>query len=524
MLRLHHLWSLDGDRPAASHAQVFEAGYFSLLALTHALDAVGGASRSPLALTVVTDRVEDVAGTEPLAPEKATLLGLAKILGQEYPSIACRVVDVVLPAPESAAEADLARRVADEAAAAQDEFLVAYRGPHRWLKRYQALTDLTAQPVAQQRLREGGVYLITGGMGGVGLALARYLSRAWKGKLVLLGRTPLPARGDWEGLIADSAQPVVLRRKLQQLIALETSGAQVLPVAADVNDPAQLRTALAAVHARFGGVNGVIHAVVHPDRGMIAQRTPALVEAAFEPKIAGTLALLDALRAEPLDFVLFCSSISVLIGGLGRSDYAAANAYLDALATASRRTSPLPLFSVNWDAWRDVGVAVDMDLPEGVGLDERTGVLAFERIANGPDLPQTVVSISPLAPRLRPLDDLFDALDDAPAAEVRASHSRPVLQNPYAAPEGELEEVLAGFWSEALGITPVGVHDNLFELGGDSLLAIRLLARVRKAYGVELHPAAFFKAPTIAELATLVELRLIEDIEREAQTTEHAAP
>ena len=524
VLRLHHLWSLDGDRPAASHAQVFEAGYFSLLALTHALDAVGGASRAPLALTVVTDRVEDVAGNEPLAPEKATLLGLAKILGQEYPSIACRVVDVVLPAPESAAEADLARRVADEAAAAQDEFLVAYRGPHRWLKRYEALSDLTAQPVAQQRLREGGVYLITGGMGGVGLALARYLSRTWKGKLVLLGRTPLPARGDWAALIADSAQPVVLRRKLQQLIELEANGAEVLPVAADVNDPAQLRTALAAVHARFGGVNGVIHAVVHPDRGMIAQRTPALVEAAFEPKIAGTLALLDALRAEPLDFVLFCSSISVLIGGLGRSDYAAANAYLDALATASRRTSPLPLFSVNWDAWRDVGVAVDMDLPEGVGLDERTGVLAFERIANGPDLPQTVVSISPLAPRLRPLVDLFDSLDDAPAAEVRASHSRPVLQTPYAAPEGELEEVLAGFWSEALGITPVGVHDNLFELGGDSLLAIRLLARVRKAYGVELHPAAFFKAPTIAELATLVELRLIEDIEREAETTEHAAP
>jgi aryl carrier-like protein len=168
-----------------------------------------------------------------------------------------------------------------------------------------------------------------------------------------------------------------------------------------------------------------------------------------------------------------------------------------------------------------------MDLPEGVGLDERTGVLAFERIANGPDLPQTIVSVSPLAPRLRPLDDLFDSLDDAPAAEVRTGHSRPVLQTPYAAPEGELEGVLAGFWSDALGIVPVGVHDNLFELGGDSLLAIRLLARVRKAYGVELHPAAFFKAPTIAELATLVELRLIEDIEREAETaetTEDSAP
>jgi acyl carrier protein len=257
---------------------------------------------------------------------------------------------------------------------------------------------------------------------------------------------------------------------------------------------------------------------------MIVQRTRSQVEAAFAPKVAGTRALLDALRGEPLDFVLFCSSIATLLGGLGRSDYAAANAYLDALATAHRRSSALPVFSVNWDAWRDVGAAADMDLPEGVGLDERTGVLAFERIVNGPDLPQTVVSVSPLAPRLRPLANLLDVLDAAPAAEARTSHPRPVLPTPYAAPEGELEEGLAALWTEALGIAPVGVHDNLFELGGDSLLAIRLLSRVRKAYGVELQPADFFKAPTVAELAALVELRLIEEIEREAPTPDDLHP
>jgi phthiocerol/phenolphthiocerol synthesis type-I polyketide synthase E len=517
---LHHLWSLDGDRPAPSHAEVFEAGCFSLLALAHALDAVGGSARAPLALTIVTDRLEDVAGTEALAPEKATLLGIAKVLGQEYPSVACRVVDVVLPAPESAAESDLARRIADEAASAQDDFVVAYRGPHRWTKRYE---PLPAQP-ATPRLREGGVYLITGGMGGVGLALARHLSRAWKARLVLLGRTPLPVRGDWERIAAANDQPAALRRKLRQLIELEAAGAQVLTVTADVTDPAQLRDALAAAHARFGAVNGVVHAVMDPGLGMIVQRTRAQVEAAFAPKVAGTRALLDALRGEPLDFVLFCSSIATLLGGLGRSDYAAANAYLDALATAHRRSAALPVFSVNWDAWRDVGAAADMDLPEGVGLDERTGVLAFERIVNGPDLPQTVVSVSPLAPRLRPLANLLDALDAAPAAEARTSHPRPVLPTPYAAPEGELEEGLAALWTEALGIAPVGMHDNLFELGGDSLLAIRLLSRVRKAYGVELQPADFFKAPTVAELATLVELRLIEEIEREAPTPDDLHP
>ncbi|QNK68496.1 type I polyketide synthase [Variovorax sp. PAMC26660] len=515
--RLFHLWSLDGDKPVASHDAAFEAGYFSLLALAQALDSVDGSVRPPLAFTVVTDRVEDVAGTEALAPEKATVLGIAKVLGQESPSIACRVVDVVLPAPESAAETELARRVVEEAAAPQDEFVVAYRGPHRWIKTYE---PLPVQTPGVQRLRQGGVYLITGGLGGVGLALARYLSKTWQARLVLLGRTPLPERSEWARLAASVDQPASLRRRLQQLIELEASGAQIMAVSADVTDPAQLRSALAAVHERFGAVNGVVHAVVQPDRGMIAQRTQALVAAAFAPKIAGTLALLDALRAEPLDFVLLCSSVASLIGGLGRSDYAAANAYLDALANAHRRSSSLPVFSVNWDAWRDVGVAVDMDMPEGVGLDEHTGVLAFERIANGSDLPQTVVSISPFAPRLRPLDGLFDALDDEPVAQARSGHPRPVLQTAFVAPEGDLEEGLAEFWTEALGIAPLGANDNLFELGGDSLLAIRLLSRVRKAYGVELHPAAFFKAPTIAELAALVELRLIEEIESDPEAAD----
>lgn len=520
--RIHHLWSLDGDRSAPSpQAEVFEAGYFSLLALLHALDAMGGSNRAPLALTIVTDGIEDVSGTEALAPEKATLLGIAKVMSQEYPSsIACRVLDVVLPAPESAAESELARRVADEAACEQDDFVVAYRGPHRWIKQY---APQPAQP-ATPRLREGGVYLITGGMGGVGLALARHLSRAWQARLVLLGRTPLPSRGDWDRIVAANGEPAALRRKLRQLIELEATGAQVLTVTADVTDPAQLRDALAAAHARFGAVNGAVHAVMDPGLGMIAQRTRAQVEAAFAPKLDGTRALLDALHGEPLDFVLLCSSIATIVGGLGRSDYAAANAYLDAVATAHRRTSALPVFSVNWDAWRDVGAAADMDLPEGTGLDERTGVLAFERIVNGANLPQTVVSATPLAPRLRPLGNLLDAVDSVPAPEARTSHSRPALATPFAAPEGELEQGLAALWTEALGIEPVGARDNLFELGGDSLLAIRLLSRVRKAYGVELQPADFFKAPTVAELAALVELRLIEEIEREACATDDPHP
>ncbi|AVT03603.1 SDR family oxidoreductase, partial [Paracidovorax avenae] len=349
----------------------------------------------------------------------------------------------------------------------------------------------------------------------------RHLGRRHGARLVLLGRTPLPPRGEWEGLLAQADLPAAQRRRLVQLQAMDADGIEWMAVAADVTDAAQWRGALQAVHARFGGVNGVVHAVMEPGGGMLATRTRAEVEAAFAAKTQGTLAMVDALRGEPVDFVLLCSSVASWVGGLGRSDYAAANAWLDAFATASRRDSPWPVFSVNWDAWRDVGAGADMDVPEGMGLDERTGMEVFDRVVNGPLQPQTLVSVTPLAQRLRPLDGLVDALEAAPppAPSGGTAHPRPVLSTPYRAPEGELEDNLAALWTEALGIDGIGADDNLFELGGDSLLAIRLLARVRKAYAVDIHPAAFFKAPRIADLAQLVELRLIEDIERGAATS-----
>ncbi|WCM94334.1 acyltransferase domain-containing protein [Acidovorax sp. NCPPB 2350] len=509
-----HLGSLDGNQPAASLAQVWDRGYFSLMAFAQGLEDVGGGGT--LALTVVTDRLEEVAGTEALAPEKATVLGIAKVMGQEMPLLACRVVDVVLPAPGSVSEAALAAALADEPTQPRDEFLVAWRGANRWVRTYE---PVPTPPVQERRLREEGVYLITGGLGGVGLAFARHLGRTCRARLVLMGRTSLPAREDWPALLARPDLPAAQRRRLEQLQDLDDQGVAWMAVAADATDPAQWRAALEAVHGRFGPVNGVIHAVLEPGQGMLAGRTRAQVEAAFAPKIQGTLAMLDALRGEPLDFVLLCSSVASLIGGLGRSDYAAANACLDAMAVAWRRYGAFPLFSVNWDAWRDVGIAVDMDMPEGVGLDEQAGVRAFEQIVNGPAVPQTIVSVGSLAERLRPLDGLVDALDSEAAASAAprgTSHPRPPLSTPYRAPGDELETALAAFWIDALGIDGVGVDDNLFELGGDSLLAIRLLSRVRKAYGVEIHPASFFKAPTVAELAQLVELRLIEDIERQS--------
>jgi NAD(P)-dependent dehydrogenase (short-subunit alcohol dehydrogenase family)/acyl carrier protein len=512
--QIHHLGGIDAELPTDADAAL-ERGFFGLLALVQALDTTMASGERKLRLQVVVNQMEDVSGTEALCAEKATVFSLCKVIGQEYPQIDCRVADVVLPAAHDA-QARLIEQLAALAYADPGEPRVALRGPHRWVRGYEPLA--VSEGCAVQRFRPRGVYLITGGLGGVGMAVARHLAQAWQARLVLLGRSYLPARAEWERIAADADEAEALRTKLRLLLELEALGAEVLVLSADVADAAQMRSVAEQARERFGAVHGAIHAAGHAHSGMIGQRTRVMVDAVLAPKLQGTRCLLEALRDEPLDFVLLCSSISSMAGGLGMSDYAAANAYLDAIAALWQRSARFPVISVNWDAWRDLGMAAGRVLPEGIGMDGPEGARALERIVNGPAFAQVVISTTDLEQRLGQLDNgMLSLVESGSAVQVRRrTHPRPPLSTAYAAPDGELEQGLVGLWQEMLGIAGVGVEDNLFELGGDSLLAIQILARARRAYEVELHPSAFFKAPTIRDLAVLVETRLIEEIESAA--------
>jgi phthiocerol/phenolphthiocerol synthesis type-I polyketide synthase E len=529
-----HLWSLDpaGITPPAGEA--IEHGFHSLLALAQALDAVAPAQDPRrVAVTVVANQLEDVTGAEPLCPEKALLHGPGKVIAQELAHVACRVVDVVVP-PAAAADAQerLVRQIAaemDDTAAAPPDVrdqreaqpkaqpVVACRGAHRWVRSFQPLRQ---QAPAAPRLRRQGTYLITGGLGGVGLVLARHLAQHWQARLVLLGRSALPPRDAWPAAIAAAAPGT---ERLQAVLELEALGAEVLALQADVADAALARAALGAARRRFGTLHGVIHSAGVAGGGVMAQRSRAAVDQVFAPKLQGTQHLMDALQDEPLDFLLLCSSLTAITGGFGQADYCAANGYLDAVAAQASRRGPWPVLSVNWDGWLEVGMARHLHRPSGVGIAPHEGGALLEALLSGPACAQVLVSTVDLARQFEHMHSAHAAslLLPEPVAR-RQRHPRPVLASAYAAPDGELEQGLADLWSDFLGIAPVGRTDNLFELGGDSLLAIQLMTKVRRTYGVELHPAAFFKTPTVAALAEMVESRLIDEIEQ--ATPPDAAP
>ncbi|MEO3812460.1 type I polyketide synthase [Sphaerisporangium sp. B11E5] len=199
--------------------------------------------------------------------------------------------------------------------------------------------------------RRGGVYLITGGLGAVGMALARQLAGEYAANLILLGRTPLPPRERWAAVLCDEAAVPGLRRRLRDVFELERLGAEVTVVSGDVADQTVVRQAVDLAKERYGGLDGVLHAAGVPGAGLTRFTTTAGIDQVLAPKVAGTRALLRELRGEQVGFVVLFSSTDVATGGgTGRLASCAANAYLDASAYAR----PLPgtrVVSIGWGEW-----------------------------------------------------------------------------------------------------------------------------------------------------------------------------
>jgi NAD(P)-dependent dehydrogenase (short-subunit alcohol dehydrogenase family) len=324
---------------------------------------------------------------------------------------------------------------------------VAYRGGHRWVQGYEKLAPGTTQSGI---LRDGGTYLITGGLGEVGLALAETIARAARANLVLVGRSQIPERHHWPARLAGNGQREPLSRKLVRIKELERLGAQVLPVSADVCDAAQLRAVINQARAKFGRLHGVIHAAGATEADAFGPANNVAVAACerhFGPKVDGLRILDAALAEERLDFCVLVSSLSACLGGLGFVAYAAANAYLDVYA-ASRAREGLRCMSINWDGW-----AFNGDLGNGrLALTRSEGMDVFRRLLSLPLAvfpAQLAVSTGDLNQRIDQWIRLSSVRRNPLLRRnsVMATHQRPVLDDEYEAPVGEVERFVSTWQS-----------------------------------------------------------------------------
>ncbi|TBR57009.1 non-ribosomal peptide synthase [Westiellopsis prolifica IICB1] len=533
-----HFWSITPNDILLCNglAQSFEncqnLGFWSLLYL---IQAFGKQNISDfLKLRVVTNNVHNVIGDEKLCPEKATILGPCKIIPKEYPNVNSCLIDVVIPSTNITPTEKLIDYLIRELTTQQTENIVAYRGHHRWIQSFESIR-LDKNILGKTNLKKGGIYLITGGLGGIGLVLAEHLVKTVQAKLILIGRKGLPERSHWQQWLEehDSKDPV--SRKINKILEFTELGSEVEVKSADVASYEEMQLVVTEALEKFGQINGIIHAAGIAGGGIIQLKTEDIVNSVFTPKIQGTLVLKEILNSKNinLDFLVLCSSQSSILSEFGQVDYCAANAFLDVYADYCTSKSDQFTVAINWGSWQEVGMAVETELPEQLklqreqelkkGILSEEGAEAFNRILLS-SLPHVIVSTQDFQAVIEHnnsfnyLEQELALISQTSKTNIsKSSHPRPNLANAYVAPSNEVEQALADIWQQFLGIEKIGIHDNFFELAGDSILAIQIVAKAN-TLGIKLTSQQMFMHQTIAELVTAT--GVIETNENSSKTGE----
>ncbi|MGD2087400.1 MAG: beta-ketoacyl synthase N-terminal-like domain-containing protein [Candidatus Aminicenantes bacterium] len=528
--KIVHFWGVTQDSPEETELEtVLDSGFFSLFYLARA--AGKHCTREQLQMLVVSNHLHRVTSQEKLCPAKAAVLGAVKVIPKEYPSITCRSIDIELPTQDSENMQLLVNQILMEYSAEFSEPVAAYRGDYRWVQVFEPLR-LEKTNEKNLRLKEKGVYLITGGLGGIGLVLAEHLAASVQAKLVLTGRSDFPDGENWQQWLDNHGEEDSVSQKIKKIQHLEELGAEVVVCSADAADLTQMQAVIHLAKERFAGINGVIHAAGLPDGGMIPLRTRDSIEPILAPKVKGTLVLDQVLKDETLDFFVLCSSVSAILGLLGQVGYCAANAFQDAFAYYKTHRDGTFTLSINWDFWQEVGMGVetvkqlkqnkniaDADLLLQRGILSSEGTEIFDRVLPG-GYPQVIVSTWDLF-------DRFRAISSPAAAGTEESigiesfsgslHPRPELTTEYEAPETGFEKTFADILQKYFGFEQVGIHDNLFEFGITSLDMIHINNALKKKIETDIPIVVMFEYPTIYSLEQYLEQdgdRGVEDLDK----------
>ncbi|GCE15723.1 type I polyketide synthase [Tengunoibacter tsumagoiensis] len=508
-----HLWSRVA--PASlSFEEVQMPGYYSLIYLAQSIGAQK--NEKTIKIAVITRDLVEITGQEQLTPEKSTIFGPLKVIPQEYTNIQCKMIDVDYPAGQTAAP--FAGRIIEECLTWSSDAQVAYRGKHRWIQEFRSVhLEKSQKPL----LRTHGVYLLIGGLGGIGLTMARYLAKQYQARLILTRKSWFPAQADWEQWVREHDEHDDISRKICALRELEHYGAEVSVAQVDIAHENDVQLVINEIEARYQTLHGVVHSAGLPGGDTfraIQEITHEAAEAQFTAKIQGVQVLQRILQGKQLDFCLLFSSVATALGGLGFCSYTAANQYLDTFVQRQNQTDGPPWLCINWDAWAflegvDTSTAFGQSIIATAIVPDQEGEELFQQILTSRFESQLFVSTTDLNERIRTW--IHGTGERQRERQNTASFARPDLANPYIEPKSDMEMKLVELWKDFFRIEQVGVRDNFFELGASSLDAIQITRLLQEKLKRNIPIVTIFTYPTIALLASF----LVSDVDQE---TDHA--
>lgn len=430
--------------------------------------------------------------------------GVCSVANKEYESLSCTQIEL---------EGDLtAEQAADlavlECAGGMKCSRVKYKNGVR-LEQEEEPLDLPEE--ADSRLYMQGNYLITGGMGDIGRYLTDYLIKNYQANLLLLAKNELPEEESWDYLLEKQPNnPNAL--KIQSVRKWRDEGARVTIKVCDICDEAAVENCVSEFEHTYGSIQGIFHTAGIKGEGLIRFKTREQAMAVLEPKVQGIQVLDNVFAQRELDFMMLFSSLAATTKNAGQSDYVAANRYLDAYAAWSATRYPdRKTISIQWDSFKNIGMAhrATVEKPNLKTFFANTilpsqAMKVMERALAGKEH-QVIVSVQNLIKRKQAGEPNQQEALVKRALMEDSKYDRPELSVEYVEPETKLEKHLANVWAAAFSIKTIGIKDDFFELGGDSLYAVGIVNELKKSYQIDM--TDIYNAPTIEQLANTLKSR-----------------
>lgn len=506
-----HLGSLVENKSlvvdTCSLADSQERGVYSLYYLTKTLRKYF--AETVLSLVLISDYVNEVSKNEKIIKsENASLFGLGKGILIEIPNWQCRAIDID--------EKTGVKKIVTEIRNGYRDHKVAFRDNIRYIEEFRKiLPDKNQNSLITIRPR--GVYLISGGTGGVAGVLAKFISSKEKVRLVLISRNGFPDRNEWEKLLNNGKVSSELRQKINNFLEIEKNGSEIFFYSADVANKKQLNSVLISIKKNIGRINGIVHTAGIANEEKFDEKSEKVFRNTLAAKVQGTWLLDHLTRGEELDFFSLFSSAITCFGGLHSSDYIAANSYLDAYAFAAKKEG-VKITAINWPFWQNIGMHAGYTRNEEkiplknisfeLGAEEWLKSLKNEtpgRIIIGElnygSKSVHLIRYSPFSFSAEMKTEIEGVIE---SSVVEQENINVKLKGNEQKDYSLVEKEIAQIWSDVLGYEEIDVRDNFFDLGGDSLFIAEIFSRIEKKFPNRVNVTQLFTYPTVEKLARFI--------------------
>lgn len=452
-----------------------------------------------------------------IKPHNASLYGISKVIGNEYSNLICKCIDIDVDTEVKDILAELCTK--------NQVPIVVYRQGVRYIEEFN-MANMDDAPIKEIKIKPNGVYIITGGAGGIGMEISKYLASLKKINLVFINRSSLPERSKWPKILEENMNNKVCNR-IKHIMDIECEGTKVILYRGDVSNESDMKWIFGDLKKKFYKIDGVIHCAGVAGDGFIIRKEKKKFEEVLLPKTLGTWLLDKMTEDQNLDFFINFSSINTLYGIPGQSDYTAANAYLDSFSEYRNKKNKRTI-TINWSGWKETGMAFNFKVDENKSmfkaLSTEKAIKAFDKVLQR-DIRKIIIgelnygAIDTFINQytIRISDNLRSFINKKlrmkkenyqKNSRKKEEISEVVIKGKAKNDINEFDLRLAQIWGEVLGITEVDINDDFYDIGGDSILATDLLRYLEKEFRDLVNIVDVFTYSTIDKMSKYLNTKI----------------